>query len=125
MAGRTAHWRACIATADSGAHRLPGAAGGCFRYPRRPSQAMRTRRIISGRDGLSLAASSAASSAASCSRRSPSRAGCSKALTKLPGVECLIANIDEPGALLTGNPEHVVGKNASYGWRLLRSRMPM
>jgi hypothetical protein len=50
------------------------------------------------------------------------RAACVKALTKLPasrtvirsGVECLMADIDELGALLTGNPEHFVGKNASY-----------
>jgi len=31
------------------------------------------------------------------------------------GVECTMADIDELGALLTGNPEHFVGKNASYG----------
>ena len=51
------------------------------------------------------------------------RAGCVKALAKLPagrtvllsGVDCLIADIDELGALLTGNPEYFVGKRASYG----------
>ena len=50
------------------------------------------------------------------------RAGCVKALTKLPagrtvmrsGVDCLIADIDKFGALLTGNPDFV-GKNPSFG----------
>jgi hypothetical protein len=31
------------------------------------------------------------------------------------GVDCLIADIDELGALLTGNPEHFVGKSPSFG----------
>jgi hypothetical protein len=51
------------------------------------------------------------------------RAGCVKALTKLPaertviksGVECTMADIDEMAGLLTGNPEHFVGKRPSYG----------
>jgi hypothetical protein len=51
------------------------------------------------------------------------RTGCIKALTKLPagrtvmrsGVDCLIADIDELGALLTGNPAHFVGKDPSFG----------
>jgi hypothetical protein len=51
------------------------------------------------------------------------RAACVKVLTKLPagrtvtrsGVDCLIADIDELGALLTGNPEHFVGKSPSFG----------
>jgi hypothetical protein len=31
------------------------------------------------------------------------------------GVECIMADIDELGALLTGNPEPFRGKNPSYG----------
>ena len=42
------------------------------------------------------------------------RPGCVKALAKLPagrmaiksGVECIVADIDELGVPLTGNPEH-------------------
>jgi hypothetical protein len=45
------------------------------------------------------------------------RAACVKALTKLPagrtvmrsGVDCLISDIDELGALLTGNPSTSLG----------------
>jgi hypothetical protein len=53
------------------------------------------------------------------------REGCTKALLKLPagrsvmksGVECLTRDIDDLAALLTGNPDHFKGKNASpsYG----------
>ena len=51
------------------------------------------------------------------------RNGCIKALTKLPagrtvmrsGVVCLIADIDEIAALLTGDPEHFLGKRPEFG----------
>ena len=51
------------------------------------------------------------------------RAGCVKALTRLPagrtviksGVECTMADIDEMAGLLTGNPEHFLTKRPGYG----------